>query len=43
MLATEHNLQFLYDLMVSIRKSIENGTFTTLKKDFLDRYGRKGR
>ncbi|MCQ2604358.1 MAG: tRNA guanosine(34) transglycosylase Tgt [Spirochaetia bacterium] len=38
MLATEHNLQFMYDLMSDIRSSIENGCFETFKKDFLSRY-----
>ncbi|WP_020613619.1 tRNA guanosine(34) transglycosylase Tgt [Sediminispirochaeta bajacaliforniensis] len=42
MLATEHNLQFLYDLMVEIRHSIREDRFSSFKKDFLDRYLKKG-
>ena len=38
MLASEHNLQFMYDMMADIRKSIDNGTFELFKKEFLDRY-----
>lgn len=42
MLATEHNLQFLYDLMVEIRHSIREDRFSSFKKNFLDRYVKKG-
>jgi queuine tRNA-ribosyltransferase len=42
MLATQHNLQFLYDLLENIRASIREGMFTAFKNEFLDRYMRKG-
>ena len=38
MLATIHNLQFMYDLVEDIKKSIDNDSFETFKKDFLSRY-----
>ncbi len=38
MLATEHNLTYLFDLMVRIRRSIEDGTFRSFKKSYLERY-----
>lgn len=38
MLATEHNLQFIFDLIEDIKKSIDNDCFETFKKDFLYRY-----
>lgn len=41
MLATEHNLHFMYKLMEETRSSIETGTFRSFKADFLDRYYRK--
>ena len=40
MLATMHNLQFMYDLVQDIRKSIDNDCFEQFKKDFLSRYTR---
>ncbi len=41
MLATEHNLTFLYTLVEDIRESIENSTFREFKKDFLKNYSSK--
>lgn len=38
MLATEHNLQYLYDLLLRIRKSIEEGRFLEFKKQYLERF-----
>ncbi len=38
MLITEHNLTFLYRLLVDIRKSIENSNFLEFKKEFLYKY-----
>lgn len=38
MLATEHNLQFLYDFMQDIRDAIRNKSFSTFKKSFIGRY-----
>lgn len=38
MLCTEHNLQFMMDFMVDIRKSIVEGRFMQFKKDFMTRY-----
>ena len=38
MLATIHNLQFMYDFVEDIKKSIDNDCFETFKKDFLSRY-----
>jgi queuine tRNA-ribosyltransferase len=38
MLATYHNLYFLNDLVSKIRYSIEHGTFTAFKRDFLSLY-----
>jgi queuine tRNA-ribosyltransferase len=38
MLATEHNLQFLYDFVEDIKASIREGRFTAFKRDFLDRF-----
>ncbi len=43
MLATEHNLQYLYDLMIRIRKAIAEDRFAEFKRDYLRRfYGDKG-
>lgn len=41
MLASHHNLAFLYELVRRIRYSIEDGTFVELKKDFLIKYNMK--
>ena len=42
MLATEHNLTYLYNLMERIKASIRNGTFVSFKKEYLERfYGKK--
>ncbi len=42
MLATEHNLQYLYDLMIRIRKAIAEDRFAEFKRDYLRRfYGNK--
>lgn len=38
MLATEHNLYFLKDLIDNIRLNIEKDTFLSFKKDFLYKY-----
>ncbi len=38
MLCTEHNLTYLFDLMCRIRKSIEDGSFKSFKKSYLERY-----
>ncbi len=38
MLATEHNLRFLLDLMRDIRRHIAEGSFSTFKRDFMERY-----
>lgn len=38
MLATEHNLHFMLQLMEEIRSSIRSGTFVELKRSFLDLY-----
>ena len=38
MLATEHNLNFLYKFVSDIRKHISNGSFLQFKKDFLNQY-----
>ena len=40
MLATEHNLQYLYDLMIRIRKAIAEDRFKEFKRDYLDRFYR---
>jgi queuine tRNA-ribosyltransferase len=41
MLATYHNLFFLYDLVSKIRYTIEHGSFAAFKRDFLANYGSK--
>jgi queuine tRNA-ribosyltransferase len=38
MLATEHNLTYLYNLMERSRQAIEEGNFTQFKEAYLDRY-----
>jgi len=38
MLATEHNLRFMYWLVEESRRAIRNGTFATFKNEFLKRY-----
>jgi queuine tRNA-ribosyltransferase len=38
MLASEHNLYFLHTFLEEIRSSIENGTFSQYRKNFLDAY-----
>ena len=43
MLATEHNLQYLYDLMIRIRKAIAEDRFAEFKREYLRRfYASKG-
>ncbi|MDX9897964.1 MAG: tRNA guanosine(34) transglycosylase Tgt [Spirochaetia bacterium] len=41
MLASHHNLAFLYELVRRIRYSIEGGTFIEFKKEFLLKYAMK--
>ena len=41
MLATEHNLNFLYSFVKDIRLHITNGTFTQFKNNFLKNYSSK--
>lgn len=41
MLASEHNLYYLYNLMQRIRESIKNDTFSQFKKDYLEEFGKK--
>ena len=38
MLASYHNLAFLHDLVKKIRYSIQDGSFDTFRRDFLERY-----
>lgn len=38
MLATEHNLQYLYDFLLRIRKAIEEDRFAQFKKEYLARF-----
>ena len=38
MLATRHNLEFLENLMVNVRRQISTGTFDRFKSDFLEQY-----
>lgn len=38
MLATEHNLTYLYHLMERTREAIQKGCFADFKKDYLERY-----
>lgn len=42
MLASYHNLYFLHDLVKNSRKAIEANAFKTFKKQFLDRYFKRG-
>lgn len=41
MLATEHNLQFLYDFVEEIKQSIAEGRFAEYKRSFLTRFFQK--
>ena len=41
MLTTRHNLAFIQELIVSIRRSIREGTFPRFKASYLERYGRR--
>jgi queuine tRNA-ribosyltransferase len=38
MLATEHNLKYLYDFVEKIKKSIREDNFSDFKKSFLERF-----
>ncbi len=38
MLATEHNLTYLYNLMAKVRKAIEEDRFQSFKQDYLKRF-----
>ena len=38
MLATQHNLAFLHDLLVEIRSAIRNGVFVKFREQFLENY-----
>lgn len=38
MLATEHNLTYLYDLMIKARQAIEEDRFQSFKRNYLERY-----
>lgn len=40
MLATEHNLQYLYNFLLRIRKAIEEDRFAQFKKEYLERFYR---
>lgn len=42
MLASEHNLAYLYNLMVRVRKEIENDNFENFKKQYLERFYANG-
>ncbi len=42
MLATEHNLTYLYNLMVKARKAIEEDRFKSFKEDYLKRFYANG-
>lgn len=42
MLASEHNLTFLYDLMCKIRKAIEEDRFKAFKQEYLERFYANG-
>ena len=42
MLASEHNLHFLNQLVIDIRRSIKEGRFAEFKKEFLENYNSKG-
>ncbi len=43
MLASEHNLTYLYRLMNQAREHIRGGMFESFKKQYLDRYTRSGK
>ena len=38
MLASEHNLTYLYNLMLRVRKAIEEDRFLSFKEDYLARF-----
>ena len=38
MLATEHNLQYLYDLMIRIKTAIKEDRFKEFKESYLRRF-----
>jgi queuine tRNA-ribosyltransferase len=38
MLASEHNLQFLHNLLKDIQQSIDGNHFKSFKKDYLQKY-----
>lgn len=42
MLASEHNLTYLYALMEQVRQSIREGRFDSFRKSYLQRYTRSG-
>ncbi|MBK5200021.1 MAG: tRNA guanosine(34) transglycosylase Tgt [Spirochaetaceae bacterium] len=42
MMATEHNLTYLYNFMEKIRNAIKEDRFTQFKKDYLERFYSKG-
>ena len=42
MLLTEHNLTYLFDLMERVKSAIREDRFTQFKRDYLDRFDRKG-
>lgn len=42
MLATEHNLTYLYNLMLRVRKEIENDNFENFKAQYLERFYANG-
>lgn len=42
MLATEHNLTYLYNLMLKVRKAIEENRFSEFKKQYLERFYANG-
>ncbi|MBR6084346.1 MAG: queuine tRNA-ribosyltransferase family protein, partial [Spirochaetales bacterium] len=42
MLATEHNLTYLYNLILRARKAIEENRFASFKKDYLERFYANG-
>ncbi|MBO6049552.1 MAG: tRNA-guanine transglycosylase, partial [Spirochaetales bacterium] len=42
MLATEHNLTYLYNLVLKARKAIEEDRFVSFKKDYLERFYANG-
>lgn len=42
MLASEHNLTYLFNLMCKIRESIENDNFSQFKREYLERFYANG-